>query len=114
MLTFAATVSPYGPSGLFQAENLDEASALVHTCFEGMGFQIVARHLPPLEEPVKDPFMPWFGAVLVIRSQEPRYGDNAELRVSIVELGQPSYHDKMRHALELAKQKPMEPPYPSA
>ena len=98
MPTFIASVGPYGPSATWEAENLDVASAHVHTSFGTLGFRITARHLPP--EDGNDPLMPWEGAVLVIRSREPRYGDHAELRISIAEEGQHSYHDQMRRQLQ--------------
>ena len=98
MSTFLHSWSPYGPSGALEAEHLDAACTVVHTCCEAMGLSITARHLPP--EDGSDPMMPWEGCVLVVRSQEPRYGDNAQLRVAVYELGQTSYHDQCRRKLE--------------
>ena len=98
MPTFLHGWSPYGPSGRLEAEHLDAACTVIHLCLEAMDLQVTARHLPP--EDGIDPMMPREGCVLVVRSQEPRYGDNAQLRVAVYELGQTSYHDQCRRKLE--------------
>ena len=97
MPTFLHSWSPYGPSGRLEAENLDAACTVIHLCIEAMDLKVTARHLPP--EDGSDPMMPWEGCVLVVRSQTPRYGDNAQLRVAVYELGQTSYHDSCRKKL---------------
>jgi len=97
MPTFLHSWSPYGPSGRVEAEHLDMACAMVHAALEALGLRITARHLPPLGD------TSWQGAVLVVRSQEARYGDNAELRVSVYALGETSYHDSCRKNIEELK-----------
>ena len=98
MSAFIHSWSPYGPSGFIEAETLDDACAGLHNIIELLGMQVTARHLPP--EDGSDPMMPWEGCVLVVRSQTPRYGDNAQLRVAVYERGQTSYHDSCRRKLE--------------
>ena len=99
MPIFLHSWGPFGPSGRIEANDLDEACTLVHAQLDSLGMTVTARHLPP-DGPNTDPCMPWFGAVLVVRSPEPRYGDNAQLRVGVYELGQTGYHDQGRRLLE--------------
>ena len=101
MSTFIHTWSPYGPSGMIEADTLDEACTAVHSVIELLGMRVTARHLPP--EDGSDPMMPWSGAVLVVRSQTPNYGDNAQLRIAVYAAGQDSYFDQCRRKLEVGK-----------
>ena len=89
-MIFVCSWGPYGPSGRIEAETLDVASKYVHELLEAFGLQIVARHLPPLDE------TGWTGAVLLAASPVKRYGDMNKLAVSLCEVGQASYWDWQR------------------
>lgn len=104
---------PFGPSGRVEATDLDDACTLVHAHLDSLGMTVTARHLPP-EDASTDPCMPWQGVVLVVRSPQPRYGDNAQLHIAVYEQGQTSYHDKSRQRLEEKAAHVYHPPYPVA